>query len=232
MKYENTVEGVFLNRNNRFIARVLINDKEEIVHVPNTGRCKEILIPNTKIILQKTNNENRKTKYSLISAYKENNLINIDSQSPNKIAYEALLNKKILKNINITLIKKEKKFGNSRFDLYYEGIRNNNEVKGFIEVKGVTLEENKLAMFPDAPTIRGVKHIEELIFAKSIGYEANILFIIQMKGVKNFTPNYKMHKEFYDAIKKASINKVNILAYDSKVTRDEVVLDKPIDIII
>lgn len=159
MKYNNIYEGIFLERPNRFIANVLIDGKKEKVHVKNTGRCKEILIKGTKVYLEKSNNPNRKTKYSLISAYKGNQLINIDSQVPNKVVFDAVQSNKIEGLNNIKVLKREVTFGNSRFDLYFE---KDNE-KGFIEVKGVTLEDNGLSLFPDAPTERGTKHIKEMI---------------------------------------------------------------------
>ncbi len=229
MKYSNIVEATFIDRPNRFIAYAMINDEIVKCHVKNTGRCKELLIPNkTKVYLEDHGvNKNRKTRYSLVKVLKENRLINMDSQAPNYIAYEWLESKKL--HPDIVYIKREKKYGNSRFDIYYE---RENGKKGFIEVKGVTLEENNIAKFPDAPTERGVKHIYELIEAKNNGYEANVLFVIQMKNVKHFEPNYKTHKAFGDALKAAKKAGVNIMAIDCIVTEDEVFANEFVKVIV
>lgn len=206
MEYKNTVKGIFKNRPNRFIANVIINGKEETVHVKNTGRCKELLIDGVTVILEESDNTNRKTKYSLISVYKGEKLINMDSQSPNSVFAEALIDGKIEQIGSVDFLKREVKYNNSRFDIYYE----KNNKKGFIEVKGVTLEENGVVMFPDAPTERGTKHILELIEAKKEGYDVGIAFVVQMKDVKYFTPNKERDKKFYDALYKAYKEGVNI----------------------
>lgn len=171
MNYEGITEGIFLERINRFIAKVIIDGQEELVHVKNTGRCKELFIKGAMVYLQKSTNPMRKTKYSLISIYKNNMLINIDSQIPNSVVYEGIVQKKISEFKELLNLKKEVTFGNSRFDLYYETKRN----KGFIEVKGVTLENKGISMFPDAPTSRGNKHVLELIKATEEGYKNYIL---------------------------------------------------------
>ena len=227
MKYNNIKEALFLERPNRFIAYALLQGEKVKCHVKNTGRCKELLIPGESKVYLEDHGEGtaRKTRYSLIKAVKGNRIINMDSQAPNKIAVE-WLNTGVFKK-DITYIKPEQKFGNSRFDVYYE---RENGVKGFIEVKGVTLEENGVARFPDAPTLRGVKHIFELIEAKKAGYEANVLFIIQMKGIKYFEPNYKTHMEFGEALKEARDNGVNIMAIDCIVTKDEVVAGQFVEV--
>jgi len=226
MIYKNIYEGIFLERTNRFIAKVNINNKIETVHVKNTGRCKEILIPDTKVYLEKSDNPNRKTKYSLISVYKKDVLINIDSQVPNQVVFEALKNNEIESIKDVVYAKREKTYGNSRFDIYYE----TKTESGFIEVKGVTLEENKIAKFPDAPTIRGTKHINELIKATKEGYKCYILFLIQLKGCKMFISNKEMDPIFARTLKKAKSKKVNILCYDSIVTKDKIIMNKKIDI--
>ena len=169
MKYNNIVEGKFLERPNRFISYCEIDNNIEKVHVKNTGKCKELLIPNCKVYLEESDNPNRKTKYSLIAVQKDNRLINMDSQVPNKVVYEAILNNKIsLPGLeeDIFYIKPEKTYENSRFDIYIE----TENKRAFIEVKGVTLEEDDIVMFPDAKTERGVKHINELVKASKEGY--------------------------------------------------------------
>lgn len=224
MEYKNTVKGIFKNRPNRFIANVIINGKEETVHVKNTGRCKELLIEGVTVILEESDNTNRKTKYSLISVYKGEKLINMDSQSPNSVFAEALIDGKIEQIGSVDFLKREVKYNNSRFDIYYE----KNNKKGFIEVKGVTLEENGVVMFPDAPTERGTKHILELIEAKKEGYDVGIAFVVQMKDVKYFTPNKERDKKFYDALYKAYKEGVNIYVYDCIVTENSITLDKKV----
>lgn len=224
MEYKNTVKGIFKNRPNRFIANVIINGKEETVHVKNTGRCKELLIDGVTVILEESDNTNRKTKYSLISVYKGEKLINMDSQSPNSVFAEALIDGEIEQIGSVDFLKREVKYNNSRFDIYYE----KNNKKGFIEVKGVTLEENGVVMFPDAPTERGTKHILELIEAKKEGYDVGIAFVVQMKDVKYFTPNKERDKKFYDALYKAYKEGVNIYVYDCIVTENSITLDKKV----
>lgn len=219
MKYENIVEGTFLNRQNRFIAECVVNNNINKVHVKNTGRCKELLIEGVKVYLEKSTSNTRKTPYSLISVYKGNRLINMDSQVPNKVVYEALLNNKIDLSIGeIKYIKNEYKYGNSRLDLYVES----DKYKVLIEVKGVTLEKDNIALFPDAPTERGIKHINELIKARNDGYKSFIIFVIQMKDILHFTPNIDTHREFALSLKKAKENGVSILAYDCNITSNSI----------
>jgi len=227
MKYDNVIEAKFIKRPNRFIAHVLVDGKEEIAHVRNTGRNREILIEGAKVILEKAKNPDRKTAYSLIAAYKGDILINIDSQIPNAVVFEGIVNNKISALQNVNYIKREVTYGNSRFDIYFE----KENSKGFIEVKGVTLEEDGLAMFPDAPTERGRKHIEEMAAAVAKGYEGFIIFLIQMKGVKAFSPNFSMDPEFSEELKKAASLGVKVLAYDSIVTEDEIIISDPVEII-
>ena len=222
MKYESIVKGKFISRPNRFIAIVEVDKKTETVHVKNTGRCKELLVEGATVFLEKSNNPERKTKYDLIAVYKGDNLINMDSQAPNETVYEWLaLGNLFSKNAKI---KREVTFGDSRFDIYIE----EGEKKAFIEVKGVTLENDGVASFPDAPTERGIKHIKELILARERGYDTYIFFVIQMKGVTKFEPSYKNHMEFAKALKEAQDRGVKILAYDSIVTPDEIKIDKPV----
>ena len=227
MEYKKITEGIFFKRPNRFIAQVIINGKEETVHVKNTGRCKELLLPGAKVILEDcSNNPNRKTKYSLIAVWKENMLVNMDSQVPNKVVFDAINENKIENLKNLTHLKREVTFGNSRFDMYFES---QNE-KGFIEVKGVTLENEEISMFPDAPTERGTKHVLEMIEAVNQGYRGIIFFLIQMKGPKVFRLNWEMDELFSQAIKLASENGVAIMVYDSIVKDNSISIDKPIEI--
>ncbi len=227
MKYKNIHQGIFLNRPNRFIANVIINGKKEKVHVKNTGRCKEILKEGTTVFLEKSNNPNRKTKYSLISAYKDDLLINMDSQVPNAVVYDGIINNKVDELKNIDFLKREVKYSNSRFDLFFE----KDIDKGFIEVKGVTLEKNGLALFPDAPTERGTKHVLEMTKAVKEGYKGYIFFLIQINNIKYFTPNTSMDKNFSNALIKAKEKGVNILAYNSIVKKNSIVLNEKIKIL-
>lgn len=227
MKYNKVVQATFLKRPNRFIAMVLIDDKEEKVHVRNTGRCAELLIPGAKVLLEDCAHvKNRKTRYSLIAVWKNNMLVNMDSQIPNSVVLNALNDNKIKAYENLQLIKREQTFQNSRFDIYFE----THKEKGFIEVKGVTLENNKISMFPDAPTTRGSKHVMEMIEAVNQGYKGIIFFLIQMKGPDLFMPNWEMDPKFSNAIKLANENGVEILAYDSIVKEDRISINKPIKI--
>jgi len=226
MKYKETEKAVFLKRPNRFIAEVEIQGKRETVHVKNTGRCKELLIPGAEVILEKSGNPNRKTKYDLICVNKQGRLVNMDSQIPNKAA-EEWIKKGGLFPEEVT-IRPEKKYGNSRFDLYVESpVR-----RAFVEVKGVTLEENNIVRFPDAPTVRGIKHVEELIHCMEEGYEAYLLLVIQMKGVKKFMPNWDTQPEFGEALIKAEKAGVKILARDCLVTEDTIEIQEevPVDL--
>ena len=224
MTYKNIVEGKFLSRPNRFIANVEINGKTETVHVKNTGRCRELLTPNATVYLEKSDNPLRKTKYDLVAVLKGDMLINMDSQIPNDVAYEWLKNGNLFsKNAKI---RREVTHNKSRFDFYIEA----GDRKIFLEVKGCTLEQDGIAMFPDAPTERGVKHIEELIGCVNEGFEAYILFVIQMKPIKVFKPNDNTHKAFGDALRKARDSGVRILAYDSVVTPNSIKLDKEVPI--
>lgn len=216
MKYENIIKGKFIERPNRFIAHVEVNGKIEICHVKNTGRCKELLIPGVTVFVQEHDNPKRKTKFSLIGVIKGERIINIDSQIPNKAVHEWILKGDLFKDV--TLIKPEKTYSKSRFDFYVE----TKEKKIFMEVKGVTLEENSVVRFPDAPTERGIKHINELCDCIKEGYEAYIIFVIQMKGVSYFEPNDETHKEFGDALRKAKKLGVNIIAVDCEVGEDSI----------
>lgn len=226
MKYNTIQQGIFIERPNRFIAKVLIDGAVEVVHVKNTGRCREILIPGTKVILEKAKNEGRKTAYSLIAVYKGEMLVNIDSQAPNQVTFEALKQGFVPQFGDLTRLTKEVKFGNSRFDLYYE----TESEKGFIEVKGVTLEREGIALFPDAPTERGAKHLTELAEVVKSGLAGWIFFVIQMKGPHRFLPNTAMDSKFTEALRIAKDSGVQILAYDSVVVPDGLALGRPVPI--
>ena len=226
MKYERIYEGRFISRPNRFIANIEIDGKEQVCHVKNTGRCRELFIPDAKVFVQKADNPERKTAYDLISVYKGDALINVDSQVPNKVFAEWVMTSKYFgENV---FIKPECKYKNSRFDFYIEA----GQRKIFVEVKGVTLENDGVVSFPDAPTERGVKHLCELMDACGEGYEAYVFFIIQMKECKYFTPNREKHPEFADAVKKAADRGVIIKALNCNVTRDSICADKFTDIYI
>lgn len=217
MRYENIKKAKFLARPNRFIAHAELDGQEVICHVKNTGRCRELLIPGETTVYIQDHGEDtkRKTRYSLIGVEKGNLMINMDSQAPNKVVKEWIQVGEFLPGI--TFMKPEKKYGNSRFDFYLE----QGEKKIFLEVKGVTLEEDGVAMFPDAPTERGVKHIEELIACKEDGYDAYIVFVVQMAGMKVFRPNEKTQPEFGEALRKARSHGVDIIVKNCIVTPDE-----------
>ena len=224
MKYENMTVGKFISRPNRFIANVEIDGKIEVCHVKNTGRCRELLTPNATVYVQKNNNPNRKTNFSLIGVLKGDKKINMDSQVTNKVVNEWIHEGNLFDDV--TLVKPECKYKNSRFDFYVE----TKSKKIFIEVKGATLEEEGIVRFPDAPTERGVKHIHELVECINEGYEAYIIFVIQMKDVLYFTPNDETHKAFGDALREAAEKGVHILAVDSEVTEDSIVLRDYVDV--
>ena len=210
MTYDRICEGVFCARPNRFIAIVEIEGVPTECHVKNTGRCRELLVNGTKVYLQKSDNPSRKTQYDLIAVKKGERLINMDSQAPNLAVKEFL--PKLFGDT--ALIRAETVFGSSRFDFYVETA----DRKIFVEVKGVTLEEEGIARFPDAPTERGIKHLQKLCTCVEQGYEAYVLFVIQMKNVKYFTPNDVTHPAFGEALREAQRQGVKILARDCVVT--------------
>lgn len=227
MRYENTARGIFLERPNRFIAYVEIGGRREKVHVKNTGRCKELLIPGAVVYVQESDQPSRKTRWDLITVEKEClvhgadgslskqiRMVNLDSQSPNQVVREWLEAGNMISGI--TKIQPECKYGDSRFDFYVEA----GERRIFIEVKGVNLEEDRRVRFPDAPSERAVKHVEELVHAMEEGYEAYVLFVVQMKDVDYFTPNMDTHPEFGEALRRAAERGVKIAAYDCRVGSD------------
>lgn len=231
MKYERIVSAQFLSRPNRFVAIVNLNGNEISVHVKNTGRCRELLVPDSVVYLEDFSYRQGKRKllYDLIAVRKGELLINMDSQSPNKVAKEALEKGSIkLPGMSeLTIIRPEKVYGDSRFDFYIE---DKNGEKGFVEVKGVTLEKDGISSFPDAPTERGVKHVHELVRAKESGYQSYVLFVIQMSGMKLFTPNDVTHREFGDTLRYAAKKGVHILAYECAVTPDSLEVTRTVPI--
>ena len=215
MRYDNITRAVFINRPNRFIAEVYVDGQKEIVHVKNTGRCKELLIPGCEVWLTAPETIGRKTKYDLVAVRKSNGLlINIDSQAPNKVVYEWLLMQGFEKIVS------EYRYGDSRIDFYME----RDGKKYLMEVKGCTLEVDGIGYFPDAPTLRGVKHIKELIKAKKEGYEALLTFVIQMDGIYEVRPNISTHKEFGEALEMAREEGVSILFLPCHVESDSLIL--------
>lgn len=213
MKYNKTIQAKFIDRPNRFIAHVEVDGQVETVHVKNTGRCRELLLPGVTVILSVADNPSRKTKYDLIAVYKEGiGLINMDSQAPNVVVGEYLAGCN-----DITFIKPEYKYGNSRIDFYFE----KGETKCLMEVKGVTLERDRIAYFPDAPTERGVKHIRELMKAGQQGYEVYLAFVIQMEGVHQVLPNQEMHPEFADVYRQAVAAGVKVVNFSCGVRENE-----------
>ena len=215
MKYNHIVHGEFINRPNRFIANVLINGRQETVHVKNTGRCRELLLPGAGVILEKSDNISRKTCYDLICVYKSGlGWVNIDSQAPNKVVFEWLHKQ------DYTYIKPEYTYGNSRIDFYMEKGSENY----LMEVKGCTLERDGIGYFPDAPTVRGVKHLRELKKAAKEGFHCIIAFVIQMEGIYEVRPNTDTHKEFGDALEEAKEAGVQILFLKCMVQPDELTI--------
>ncbi len=224
MIYKNMKEAVFLRRMNRFSAFVKLQGEEIEVHVKNTGRCKELLQEGARVFLEPSENPLRKTKYSLISVFKGNTLVNMDSQAPNQVVAEALAEGRIPEIGEVSVLRREVTYGNSRFDLYFEAGKR----CGFIEVKGATLEENGICKFPDAPTTRGKKHVLELIQAVNDSFEAYVVFVIQMEGVKVFIPHWERDAAFSEALVLAKQAGVNILAYGCKVGINSLVLSEKV----
>ncbi|WP_294098278.1 DNA/RNA nuclease SfsA [uncultured Ruminococcus sp.] len=224
MRYTNIHKGTFISRPNRFIANVMIDGREEVCHVKNTGRCRELLVEGCTVWLEHSDSESRKTAFDLVTVEKGHRLINMDSQAPNKAVVEWLREKKPFGDG--FCVYPERKYGNSRFDFYMESQNR----KIFMEVKGCTLEKDGVVLFPDAPTLRGVKHIRELSRCLDEGYEAYIMILVQMSDVKYFTPNYDTHPEFGEALEKAAQKGVKILCYDCDVTPDSMTVGKPVEV--
>ena len=206
MTYAKTVEGIFIDRPNRFIANVLVNGEQKVCHVKNTGRCKELLTRGARVILSREDAPTRKTEYDLVAVYKGNILINMDSQAPCAVFGEWLRECDFFGKID--LIRPETTYESSRFDFYIEAEGR----RVFAEIKGVTLERDGVLLFPDAPTKRGQKHLRELIHATKNGYDAYVFFIIQMKDCKYFTPNEETDSDFAQALREAAAEGVKVCA--------------------
>ncbi len=227
MRYEAICKGSFLARPNRFIAHVALEGETVVCHVKNTGRCRELLVPGAAVYLQKCDSAARKTKFDLIAVEKAGyGLINMDAQAPNRVFGEWARSGAFTPDL--TLLRPEVSWGNSRFDFCFEaGAR-----KGFVEVKGVTLEEGGGAFFPDAPTERGVKHVEELMACRAAGYEACLCFVIQMERAAYFSPNDHTHPAFGSALRRAAAAGVRLMAYSCQVAPDSLSVDRQVDIVL
>ena len=224
IQYDEVKQGTFLSRPNRFVAHVEICGREEICHVKNTGRCRELLLPGAAVWCQHHDDPGRKTAWSLITVQKGERLVNLDSQVPNKLALEYARSGGL--GFVPTVVKAEQTFGSSRFDLYYEAGAN----KGFVEVKGVTLEESGVARFPDAPTERGCKHLRELQAAVEAGFGAWVLFVIQMADIRRFEPNWPRDPEFAKTLCRAAEHGVRVRAVECAVTADSLEITKEVPV--
>ena len=222
MQYGKILPARFLSRPNRFVARVEAEGEELVCHVKNTGRCRELLVPGATVWLEESPNPSRKTKFDLIAVEKGDRLINMDAQAPNKVFGEWAAAGGFREGL--TLLRPETTYGSSRFDFYLESSKS----RGFVEVKGVTLEEDGVVRFPDAPTLRGVKHLDELVKAHEAGYEAAVCFVIQMENVRWFAPNDETHPEFGQALRRAAQAGVEILAMDCAVTPQSLTMGNPV----
>lgn len=225
MRYSHIQKGEFLRRPNRFIAHVLLNGEEVICHVKNTGRLKELLLPGATVFLEESDNTARKTRFDLVAVMRGDAVVNIDSQAPNQAVGDWLRKGGLFEDVSH--VKAETRYGASRFDFYIESASGR---KAFLEVKGVTLLQEGVARFPDAPTTRGIKHIEELVKCIEDGYEAYILFLLEMKGSRWMEPNDATHPAFGKALREAAAKGVNVLAYDCIVTPDRLEVDKKVEV--
>lgn len=226
MQYQRIEKGRFLSRPNRFIAHVELDGRTEVVHVKNTGRCRELLIPGATVYLEKSDNPARKTQYDLIAVEKGTLLVNMDAQAPNHVFREWAEAGNFQEGL--TLLRPETTWGDSRFDFYWEA----GDRRGFVEVKGVTLEEDGHACFPDAPTERGVKHLNELARCQADGYEAAVCFVLQMAGMKDFAPNDRTHPAFGDALRQAAQAGVRIMARECIVTPDSLTIGAAVPVLL
>ena len=226
MQYRAIEKARFLSRPNRFIAHVDLNGQTEVCHVKNTGRCRELLLPGATVYLERSDNPARKTRYDLVAVEKGGLLINMDAQAPNKVFGEWAAAGRFLPEV--TVIRPEYTWEDSRFDFRLETPAG----PCFVEVKGVTLEENGRALFPDAPTERGVKHLRGLARAVEQGYRAAVFFVVQMKGPKSFSPNDATHPAFGEALRRAAAAGVEIYAYDCRVTPSSLALDAPVEVLL
>lgn len=249
MTYRDVHRAVFLSRPNRFIAQVEVDGREETVHVKNTGRCRELLVPGCTVYLEGSANPARKTRYDLVAVEKIRPglpplLINMDAQAPNRVFGEWMAAGEggALGLPKPTLLRPETTWGNSRFDFYWELRRGKvhakerlcggPDLRGFVEVKGCTLEEDGLALFPDAPTERGVKHLRELMACQGAGHEAAVCFVIQMAGMRAFSPNDRTHPAFGAALREAAEAGVKVLAVECAVTPDSLTMTRPVPVLL
>lgn len=228
MEYQHLEKGIFIERKNRFVAEIDLDGERVGVHVPNTGRCRELFVPGAMVYVARSANAARKYPYSLCLVKKGEQLVHIDSAGANRLVEEALKSGGIRGLEDITGVEREKTFAGSRFDFRFQ--------KGgktcYMEVKGVTLEQDGIAMFPDAPTQRGARHLEELIRAKEEGYGAYVLFVIQMKGVSGFRPHEERDPAFALNLRRARKAGVTVLAYDTVVTPEHIALDAPVEVML
>lgn len=226
MQYHNISPGTFLVRPNRFVARVETETGIQVCHVKNTGRCRELLVPGAQVWLEESGNPSRKTRFDLVAVEKQTDrgplLINMDSQAPNRVFREWAQGGGF--RPDLTLLRPETVWGGSRFDFYWQSP----ERQGFVEVKGVTLEEDGVARFPDAPTLRGVKHLEELMKARAEGYQTAVCFLIQMEGMRWMEPDDATHPEFGDALRRAAAAGVEVMALECRVTPDSLTALGPV----
>ena len=225
MIYANMIPGIFLSRPNRFIAHVEIMGQTEVVHVKNTGRCRELLPPGAKVWCQRSGNPSRKTKYDLITVQKGSRLINMDSQAPNTAAREWLLSGGLGP---VEDLRAETRHGDSRYDFSF--VKDGKTC--FLEVKGVTLENDGICAFPDAPTERGAKHLRGLTEAARDGFGAYVLFVIQMEDVRHLHPNDATDPQFGAALREAAAGGVQVLAMDCRVTEDSMTIREPVPVIL
>ena len=223
MRYKSIEKAVFLNRPNRFIARVLLNEREMVCHVKNTGRCRELLVPGAEVWLEGSDNPNRKTAWDLVAVEKAGKLINMDAQAPNWVFGEWAVRQR-----GVLAVHPEVTFGKSRLDFALETERGLH----LVEVKGVTLEEGGHTRFPDAPTERGVKHLQELMGAVEQGYEATAFFVIQMEDAVDFSPNESTHPAFGQTLRQAAAQGVHVVAYTCHVTPEEMTIYRPVPVLL
>lgn len=226
MRYGTVIPGRFVDRPNRFVARVETPEGLQTVHVKNTGRCRELLMPGAAVYLERGTNPNRKTLYDLIAVEKGPLLINMDAQAPNRVFAEWVRGGGFLPDI--TAVRPEFRYGESRLDFCLETPRGPH----LVEVKGVTLESGGLARFPDAPTERGVRHIRELQRAAEAGMDATLFFVVQMEHILSVSPNDDTHPAFGAALRQAAKSGVRVLAYDCAVTPESITLRRPVPVIL
>ena len=222
------VEGQFVERPNRFLSLVRIGEREEYAHVPNPGRIEELLLPGVTVVLRKEHNPNRKTRYTLIMVYKDGDLVSLDTMLPNSLAAEAIKAGQLKEFADYRLVRREVQYRNSRFDL----LLSKGEIPCFLEVKSVTLVKGRTAMFPDAPTLRGTRHIHHLMEAMDEGYEAAILFLIQRNDADRFTTNDDTDPKFASALRQSQKRGVKLCAYNCKMSIKEVEIDQQVDILL